>query len=66
MKDDIKEFFSNTEKVKKLCPSYNGEYANIIVKEKYDMLVNDDVADAICIGWAYVNAKSVPTAFNWE
>lgn len=36
MKDDIKEFFSNTEKVKKLCPSYNGEYANIIVKEKYD------------------------------
>ena len=36
------------------------------VKEKYDILVNDDVADAICIGWAYVNAKSVPTAFNWE
>lgn len=36
------------------------------VKEKYNMLVNDDVADAICIGWAYINAKSAPTAFNWE
>lgn len=36
------------------------------VKEKFGFSVNDDVADAICIGWAKVNATPQPQAFNWE
>ena len=36
------------------------------VKEKFGLTVNDDVADAICIGWAKVNAAPQPQAFNWE
>ena len=36
------------------------------VKEKFGLDVNDDVADAICIGWAKVNATPQPQAFNWE
>ena len=36
------------------------------VKEKFGLNVNDDVADAICIGWAKVNETPQPQAFNWE
>ena len=36
------------------------------VKENFGLIVNDDVADAICIGWAKVNAAPQPQAFNWE
>lgn len=36
------------------------------VKEKFGFSVNDDVADAICIGWAKVNETPQPQAFNWE
>jgi len=36
------------------------------VKEKFGFSVNDDVADAICIGWAKVNGTPQPQAFNWE
>ena len=36
------------------------------VKEKFGLDVNDDVADAICIGWAKVNRTPQPQAFNWE
>ena len=36
------------------------------VKENFGFSVNDDVADAICIGWAKVNATPQPQAFNWE
>ena len=36
------------------------------VKETYSLQVNDDVADAICIGHAKVNQKPEPEPFNWE
>lgn len=36
------------------------------VKEKFGLTVNDDIADAICIGWAKVNTQPEPAAFNWE
>ena len=36
------------------------------VKEKFNKEVNDDIADAICIGYGKINQKPEPTAFNWE
>lgn len=36
LKNDIKEFFSNTDNVKQVDENYNGEYSNIIVKERYE------------------------------
>lgn len=36
MKEDIKNFFSNTKEVKSIDSNYNGEYQDIIVKEKYE------------------------------
>lgn len=36
------------------------------VKNKFNISVNDDIADAICIGWAKVNTQPEPAAFNWE
>ena len=36
------------------------------VKDMYGIAVNDDIADAICIGYAKINAKPEPKAFNWE
>ena len=36
------------------------------VKNTYNLVVNDDVADAICIGHAKVNSKPEPKVFNWE
>lgn len=36
------------------------------VKETYNLQVNDDIADAICIGHAKVNQKPEPEPFNWE
>lgn len=36
MRDDISNFFSNTEEVKKIDVDYNGEFSNIIVKERYE------------------------------
>lgn len=34
------------------------------VKEKFNLSVNDDEADSIAIGYAYLNQKKEP--FNWE
>lgn len=34
------------------------------VKNKYNLEVNDDIADAICIGWAYTNQNS--TGFQFK
>ena len=34
------------------------------VKENYNLDVNDDIADAICIG--YANSHDVETEINWE
>lgn len=36
------------------------------VKDTYQITVNDDIADAICIGHAKINQKPEPAAFNWE
>lgn len=36
------------------------------VKQNYEINVNDDVADAICIGHGKLNHKPEPAAFNWE
>lgn len=36
------------------------------VKDTYNITVNDDTADAICIGHAKVNSKPEPKPFNWE
>lgn len=36
------------------------------VKEKFNLDVNDDIADAICIGYAKVNEQPEPAPFNWE
>ena len=36
LKNDIKEFFSNTDNVKQVDENYNGEYSDIIVKERYE------------------------------
>ncbi len=36
------------------------------IKNNYNITVNDDIADAICIGHAKVNRKPEPKAFNWE
>lgn len=36
------------------------------VKDNYDLNVNDDVADAICIGHGKIHHKPAPVAFNWE
>ena len=36
------------------------------VKEHYNLSVNDDIADAICIGHAKVHHKPEPQPFNWE
>lgn len=36
------------------------------VKDTYNISVNDDIADAICIGHSKVNSKPEPQPFNWE
>lgn len=36
------------------------------VKDTYNITVNDDIADAICIGHAKVNAIPEPEPFNWQ
>ena len=36
------------------------------VKQNYTINVNDDVADAICIGHGKLNHEPEPAAFNWE
>ena len=36
MKNDIQEFFSNSDNVKQVDENYNGEYSDIIVKERYE------------------------------
>ena len=36
------------------------------VKKNYEMEVNDDIADAICLGHGYLNHEPEPQAFNWE
>ncbi len=36
------------------------------VKDKFNIIVNDDIADAICIGWAKTHTEPEPQAFNWE
>lgn len=36
MKQDISDFFSNTEEVKKVDNTYNGEYKDILIKEQYE------------------------------
>lgn len=36
MKNDIQEFFSNPDNVKQVDENYNGEYSDIIVKERYE------------------------------
>ena len=35
------------------------------VQDTYSISVNDDIADAICIGHAKVNTKPEPQPFNW-
>lgn len=36
------------------------------VKDKYGILVNDDEADAICIGLAQFSKEDTEEGFNWE
>lgn len=36
------------------------------VRDNYEINVNDDVADAICIGHSKVNEVPEPEPFNWE
>lgn len=36
------------------------------VKNEYRLTVNDDIADAICIGHSKVNEIPTPKPFNWE
>lgn len=36
------------------------------VKKNYNLEVNDDVADAICLGHGKINHIPEPQAFNWE
>lgn len=36
------------------------------VKDNYKLNVNDDVADAICIGHGKIHHEPAPAAFNWE
>ena len=36
------------------------------VQEEYRLTVNDDIADAICIGHSKVNEVPAPKPFNWE
>lgn len=36
LKNDIREFFSNPDNVKQVDENYNGEYSDIIVKERYE------------------------------
>ena len=36
------------------------------VKKNYDKVVNDDVADAICIGHGKIYHEPEPQEFNWE
>lgn len=38
----------------------------IFIKEKYNIDVNDDEADAICIGLAYLKKDKEEESFNWE
>lgn len=60
---------------RKICGIDQTKYANRnilkardieFVKEKFGFSVNDDVADAICIGWAKINETPQLQAFNWE
>ena len=56
------------------CGIKQGEANRDILKERdkefvfnnYKIKVNDDIADAICIGHTKVNAKPEPQPFNWE
>lgn len=36
------------------------------VKQNYAINVNDDIADAICIGYGKLNHEPEPEPFNWE
>lgn len=36
LKNDIRELFSNPDNVKQVDENYNGEYSDIIVKERYE------------------------------
>lgn len=36
------------------------------VKKNYNITVNDDIADAICIGHGKIYHEPEPAAFNWE
>lgn len=36
------------------------------VQNAYNISVNDDIADAICIGHSKVNTTPIPPPFNWE
>ena len=36
------------------------------VKNNYGLEVNDDIADAICIGHGKIHHEPAPAAFNWE
>ncbi len=36
------------------------------VKNNYNLEVNDDIADAICIGHGKIHHEPAPAAFNWE
>ena len=36
------------------------------IKKNYNLTVNDDIADAICIGHGKLNHEPEPAAFNWE
>lgn len=37
MIDDLREVFKDSDFIKTIFPDYNGEYENIIIKEKYEM-----------------------------
>jgi hypothetical protein len=36
------------------------------VKKNYDKVVNDDIADAICLGHGKIYHEPEPQSFNWE
>lgn len=35
------------------------------IKEKYSIEVNDDIADSIAIGYAYLNKRNKEEGYNW-
>ena len=67
--------FIGASQWRKICGIDQTKYANrdilkardvAFVKEKFGLDVNDDIADAICIGWAKLHEQPQLTAFNWE